>query len=835
MRHRSIRRFAFAAFVLALSPFAGAQGSDDCATPTPIAGLGTFPFDNSLATTGPQGQSEAVCSFFGSSAIPNDVWFTWVAPSTDTYRIASCGAIIDTKIAVYSGASCPTGAALACNDDFCQFQSSATFSATAGSSYVFQLGLYPFTTFGGADTFSIATIVLPPEDDCSAALDIGSASGAPIDTTLATTGAQGQTEPHCFIGGSSAIVNDIWLVWTAPTTDTYAFDTCGTFADTRIAVYAGNGCPTAAALACDDDSCAGSGGPSRVTLAVTAGAKYTLQVGGFIGSPGYVGQLHIGVFVPPPPCGTNAGPDLIVGELSDVLNTVPVGGIDAIALGTTSCNIGTALLNWIATTNDHPVIRQNVYRYKLVGGAGRFEQIGMSWLKHGFTSLQHSDCCVCQPGGDGSHLGVGCSDPYVAVLNGNQFSAGPNWQVNAHTGEFLYPPTGPAFSGSVARRCQLALADLELTAASATRFFGEGQYVTKDDAAAGNQNNNVSWRELSVTGTSTDYSLDFTGLTQRQEPALRAWAQAESGVTLANAQVPNDGLLVVGSKATQLAPSLWHYEFAVYNMNSDRSVGTVAIPLPAGGSLSNVETHHVPYHDGDGPGGVNFTAQEWAFVRDGGHVVFTTETQAQNPSANAIRWGTLYNFRFDSSAPPASGDVRLGLWKPGTPSFVDAQAEVPGEGPVHMVCAGDASGAACPCGNTGAFARGCANSRFGAGALLWASGTPSVSNDSFALASSEVTGNTCLFFQGDVLAAPIVFDDGLTCASGSIVRLGMRPTAGFASAYPLAADQPISLRGAIPALGGTYVYQAHYRNTATSFCPPATSNRTNALQVSWSP
>lgn len=834
MRRPLSRLFLVPACALALAHTARAQGSDTCAAPTPITGPGPFAFDNGSATTGVEGQSEVICDFFGFTVMERDVWFQWTAPTTDAYLLSTCGEPVDTKLAVYAGTSCPSSSALACNDDACLFQSELIFSATAGTSYVIQMATYPFAS-GGAGFFTLVPLVVPPEDDCSTALVIGSASSILVNTSLASTGAEGQNESACNIGGSTAIVKDLWYVWTAPTTDTYAFSTCGSFADTRIAVYAGAGCPTAPALACDDDSCAGAGGPSRAHTSVTAGALYTIQIGGFVGTPGFTAQLDIGVFVPPPPCGVNIGPDVIVGDLSDVLNTTPVNGVDAVALGTTSCNIGTALLNWVASTNDHPVIRQNVYRYKLTDGAGRFEQVGMSWLKHGFTSLQQNLCCTCQPGGDGSHLGLGCSDPYDASLNGNQFSAGPNWQVNAHTGEFTYPPTGPAFSGTVARRCQIALADLELTAGNTTRFFGEGQYVTKDDAAAGNQNNNVSWRELTVAGASTNYSLDFSGFTQREQPAIRAWAQAESGVTLGEVQVPNDGLVIVGSKATQLAPALWRYEFAVHNMNSARNVGTVAVPLPADGSLANVETHHVPYHDGDGPGGVNFSALEWAFARDGGHVVFTTETQAANVRANAIRWGTLYNFRFDSSAPPAAGSVRLGLWTPGTPSFVDVSAEVPAEGAVHMVCAGDASEAACPCGNTGAFARGCASSRFANGALLWASGTPSVSNDTFALSALDVTGNTCLFFQGDTLAAPLIFDDGLTCASGAIVRLGMRVTAGFESAYPQPGDPSVSVRGALPALGGTYVYQVHYRNTATSFCPPATANRTNALQVLWSP
>ena len=44
-------------------------------------------------------------------------------------------------------------------------------------------------------------------------------------------------------------------------------------------------------------------------------------------------------------------------------NYTPSGGYHAYALGTTSCNQGTPLL-WQANTNLHPVIGQNMYRWK---------------------------------------------------------------------------------------------------------------------------------------------------------------------------------------------------------------------------------------------------------------------------------------------------------------------------------------------------------------------------------------------------------------------------------------------------------------------------------------
>src|SRR6185295_12780579 len=134
-------------------------------------------------------------------------------------------------------------------------------------------------------------------------------------------------------------------------------------------------------------------------------------------------------------------------------------------------------------------------------------------------------------------------------------------------------------------------------------------------------------------------------------------------------------------------------------------------------------------------------------------------------------------------------------------------------------------GLPCPCGNTGASGRGCANST-GSSGLLTASGTAAITGDTLLLSGSGMTSSsTVLYFQGDTpdgagLGLPQA--DGLRCAGGSIVRLGTKTNAGGASSYPVGADQPISVRGLVPA-GATRFYQAYYRN-AVSFCTSATAN-----------
>jgi len=125
-----------------LPTVAQAQGSDSCASSQTIAGVGVFPFDNSAATT--DGLADGLCQDFGTDQITNDVWFQWTAPNTGSYTIQTCnGTGVDTRLAVYGSTACPTGSPITCVDDSCSTQTSVSFAASAGTTYLIRLGCYP--------------------------------------------------------------------------------------------------------------------------------------------------------------------------------------------------------------------------------------------------------------------------------------------------------------------------------------------------------------------------------------------------------------------------------------------------------------------------------------------------------------------------------------------------------------------------------------------------------------------------------------------------------------------------------------------------------------------
>ncbi|MBV9123523.1 MAG: hypothetical protein JO112_09210, partial [Planctomycetes bacterium] len=186
----------------------------------------------------------------------------------------------------------------------------------------------------------------------------------------------------------------------------------------------------------------------------------------------------------------DASPDVIVGDIHEAMSYGSENDISAFSIGTTSCNIGTKPLDWIPEPNpNHPVIAQNLYRVK----DGRIEQIGLSWLKHGFFALNEDLCGTCQSS-PGNQLGVNCSDPYSAGLNGQQQNLGPRSQVNVSLGKYVLPfrrPVPPATKA--AGRLQVRNGDLDPAQNAGAEYFVEAQYVHPQDAQAGKGANNASY------------------------------------------------------------------------------------------------------------------------------------------------------------------------------------------------------------------------------------------------------------------------------------------------------------------------------------------------------
>jgi hypothetical protein len=430
---------------------------------------------------------------------------------------------------------------------------------------------------------------------------------------------------------------------------------------------------------------------------------------------------------------TSKAPDVIVGDLVGRSGPYRLNGIHAFGIGTTSCNIGTCWLNWFQNNAEHPAIGQNMYRLK----NGRFEQIGQAWLKHGFTALQGTVCSMsCQPSATGgTHLGVNCSDPYSSSLNDDQERMGPKFEVDPSSGAYAYPISSGKCSVSTSTLCRCANnsnpsctssdcpagesclktgdviykrlqvhdADLDPGQNAGALYYVEGQYVTHDDALAKNNANNGSYRTITVSGTAGSglYDITLTNSTQRQKFAIEAWKVADPTVV----QTVTSGF-ILSSKATSLGGGMYRYEYALMNTTNERAAGSFAVGLPPAATVANTGFHDVDYHSGE-----PFNGTDWPASVGPTTVSWATTPYATNPNANALRWGTLYNYRFDTNSPPVSGNVTVGYFRPGGGDSFPVTALVPdacnhdgvcGTGETCANCAADCSnqggGTGC-CGN----------------------------------------------------------------------------------------------------------------------------------------
>lgn len=167
-------------------------------------------------------------------------------------------------------------------------------------------------------------------DPCASAAATSSISGFgtfAVDTTTSTTGSP--------LANCGAMGSDVWFYWTSPVTTTATITTCGGVgADSVIALWAAptTSCPTTQ-LACNDDSC---GLQSQVTLGVTAGTSYFVELGGFLGAT-YTGTFSI---IDSGPCVTFQGfPVVCLGQanaaivgLDLVISNIGSSGQDGIAV-----------------------------------------------------------------------------------------------------------------------------------------------------------------------------------------------------------------------------------------------------------------------------------------------------------------------------------------------------------------------------------------------------------------------------------------------------------------------------------------------------------------------
>jgi len=495
-------------------------------------------------------------------------------------------------------------------------------------------------------------------------------------------GTYGGTTVGATVDGStdcdfSSNAPDVWYRVT-PTTNALVLDLCASSYDTVVSVH--TGCPgnDANTVACNDQSC---GNQSRLTALVTPGTTYLIRISGWMQEVGAWSMTVSFLEIDPP----TQGPDVVYQNITDYTNDGEVGGIRAYCFGTATCNNGDQNLLW--TNGGTPGVGFNLYRLY----DGRLEQIGMSWVKIACCAAAGAGCNFPCNGQGGSVLGMGCMDIYGAGINSSQPRLKPRSEINPWTGQF--GGTLGTVENTISRRLQVARSDLTAANFPGALYFAEGVYVADDELPGDAKHNNASHRMVTVSQSTWALSHAPGTTMQTGVPAIQAWHDHGLGantpdpnVVIQQVDVPDEGRFWTAYKVVDNGNGTWRYEYAVFNLNSHVSGGSLSIPVPAGVTVSNIGFHDVDYHSGEVYDNTDWVAQ----VGSGSVTWHSPQTFAQNPNSNALRWGTMYNFWFDADAAPAQGQATLGLFRPHTPNSVQFAAAVPGG--VGSGCATDWNG-----------------------------------------------------------------------------------------------------------------------------------------------
>ena len=326
------------------------------------------------------------------------------------------------------------------------------------------------------------------------------------------------------------------------------------------------------------------------------------------------------------------------------------------AIGHSWCNSGSVNLPWQSQSGGLMVDRYPRIAFLLAReSGGRMVQVsGQSYCKHSPTAFNFSSgpCAPCNVG-SGSFFFVGCSDTYGSGTNAGQQALGPTTEIDPWLG--TWNPVGsyfdrgdPPVSGSAATdgarslstsgfdpvKNRMVVRESDLVAGA--NYYGQVYAMVQGEPVTARSNNAAS-RQISISSTGSAW-MASTSAAARIGPVLTQWSGALTGI---GQNGTDDGRFMVAVKVTGPNSGVYHYEYAVHNLDNARAGAALRIPMPAGATVTNPGFHDI---DAD-------PLNEWTFSRTASEVVF-----AAAPN-NSLEWNTIYNCWFDSTQAPPLGPV----------------------------------------------------------------------------------------------------------------------------------------------------------------------------------
>lgn len=366
---------------------------------------------------------------------------------------------------------------------------------------------------------------------------------------------------------------------------------------------------------------------------------------------------------------SNAVPGTDV-NLYDVSNSTIYGrrgaaypnGEVGIGFGHAFCNAGTVHIPWQTSPTTGGQMTDIHFKIAFLlarESNGRIVQVSgpNSYVKHSRVTynLGSSQCGTCQTG-PASTFRIGCYDAYSTGFNGDRFNLGPSSEIDPWTGS--WNPVGsyfdrgdPVVAGAAANdgvqsltssqvgtfdtvKNRVTVAESELSQPGT--YFGQVQLVCEGEPLAARGNNLLS-EQLNFTWSGTAWSTSNAGGPVAGS-VLNRWAGAVRN-TAGNGL--DDGRFLVAAKVTGPVNGVYHYEYAVHNIDNARGGASLKIPLHPSAAITAVGTRDI---DGN-------VLNNWTWTRSGGELAF------QATANNSLDWNSIYNFWFDSTVAPTTGSV----------------------------------------------------------------------------------------------------------------------------------------------------------------------------------
>jgi hypothetical protein len=186
--------------------------------------------------------------------------------------------------------------------------------------------------------------------------------------------------------------------------------------------------------------------------------------------------------------------------------------------------------------------------------------------------------------------------------------------------------------------------------------------VGSDDAVNGNAKNNATYKRVTVDQGS--FNLVFQAHVQTTIPAIMAWARPRPGRGHPRHErerhadrSAREGTYWYAHKAKDMGNGTWRYDYAVFNLNSDRSGrARSACPVPSNVIVTDVGFSSPRSHSRD-----IYNNDPWGIGADSGACTWT-ERAVVHAERQLERdpLGTMFNFWFTANSGPPTSSATLG-------------------------------------------------------------------------------------------------------------------------------------------------------------------------------